>query len=286
MVKIAVVTDSISNIPRDLVEEWGIHIVPIQLHWDGRSYRDSINLTAGDVYRRLRQSRTLPTTSAPSVGDFVTMYTQLSEQYECIVSLHVASDLSATYQAARVAAEVTETLIPVHVVDTGTAAMGQGFSVLAAARAAAEGAGLEKIIQAAEQVIERVLVYAMLDTLEYLRRSGRVERAVSAASSLLSIKPILSINGRGVELMAKPRTRARAHQVLVEAMRQRVKRQPVHVAVMHADALEEAEDIRQQVADEMDCAELFITEFTPVMGCMTGPGLVGLAFYSDADGQN
>jgi len=218
------------------------------------------------------------------VGDFVRAYTQLGQEAEGIVSIHVCSSLSATYQAARVAGEAVEEVVPVRLVDSGTAAMGQGFAALAAARAAAGGAGLEEVAREAERVSRRTLVFAMLDTLEYLRRSGRAGRAISLATSALSIKPILYLDGQGVDVLAKPRTRQRAMQVMLQEMEKRVHGCPVRVAVMHADAPAEAEQLRQEVAARFDCLELYVTEFTPVMGSAAGPGLVGLAFYSEDGG--
>lgn len=124
----------------------------------------------------------------------------------------------------------------------------------------------------------------MLDTLGYLRRSGRGDRVVSMASSLLSLKPILCINTRGVHLMARPRTQRRAHRIMPEEMCKQPNQRPAHVAVMHADAQEQAEQIREKVASDVKCVELLTTEFTPVVGFMTGPGLVGVAFYRHTGG--
>lgn len=284
MSRIAVVTDSAAALPVELVERYHIHVVPVLLCWDGQTYRDGVDITPSEVYRRLRQAKSLPTTSAPSVGDFVRVYTRLGQEVEGIVSIHLSSNLSATYQAARVAGAAVEEVVPVRLVDSGTAAMGQGFAALAAARVAAGGASLEEVAREAERVSRRVMVFAMLDTLEYLRRSGRAGRAVSLATSVLSIKPILYLDGQGVDVLAKPRTQAKALQVMLEEMEKRVKGGPVHVAVMHADAPVEAEQLRREVAARFDCLELYVTEFTPVMGSVAGPGLVGLAFYSEDGG--
>ena len=285
MGRIAVVTDSAAALPVELVRRHNIHIIPILLCWDNRTYRDGVDITPGEVYRRLRKAKSLPTTSAPSVGDFVRTYTRLGQEVDGIVSIHVSSDLSATFQAARVAGEAVQDVVPVRLVDSGTAAMGQGFAALAAARAAADGADLEEVAREAERVGRRAVVFAMLDTLEYLRRSGRAGRAVSLATSALKIKPILYLDGRGVNLLARPRTQRRAMQVMLQEMERRVNDRPVHVAVMHADAPAEAEQLRREVAARFDCVELYVTEFTPVMGSAAGPGVVGLAFYSEDGGM-
>lgn len=282
MGRIAIVTDSAAALPAELAERYRIHIVPVLLHWDNQTYRDGVDITAGEVYRRLRQAKSLPTTSAPSVGDFLQVYTQLRQEAEGIVSIHLSSSLSAVYQAARAAKEAVSEVIPVRLVDSGTAAMGQGFAALAAARVAAGGGDLEEVAREAERVSHRSFVFAMLDTLEYLRRSGRAARAVSLAASVLSIKPILYLDGRGdVNLLARPRTKEKALQIMLEEMERRVNDRPVYAAVMHADALADAERLRREVMARFNCLELYITEFTPVMGSVTGPGVVGLAFYTE-----
>ena len=282
MGRVVVVTDSAAALPRDLAERHSIHVVPLMLHWDGRAYRDGVDIAADEVYRRLRDSQSLPTTSAPSVGDFVQTYTRWArEGVEGIVSVHIASNLSATYQEAKVAGEVVRDVVRVRVVDSGTAAMGPGFAALGAARAALRGASLEEVAREAEEVARRTRVLAMLDTLEYLYRSGRVPRIASLMGAALELKPVVCIRDGEVDVIAKPRTRHKAVEFMLREMEGEVGERPVHVAVMHADAPAAAEQVRQEVAERFQCLELHVTEFTPVMGTAAGPGLVGLAFYDE-----
>ena len=283
MKRIAVVTDSVAALPKHLSEELGIHTVPILIYWDGQTYRDGEDLSPSEVYRRLRQAATMPKSSAPTVGDFMQLYTRLSKEADGIVSVHVSSELSATCEAARVAARAAEPVVPIRVVDSGTAAMGQGFAVLAAVRAAREGADLEGAAQAAERVGRRTFVLAVLDTLQYLARSGRVNHKVTLAADALRIKPILYLRDDRVDLLARPRTKRKAVQKMLDTVAKQARGRPVHIAVMHADAPEEAEALRAEVEARFDCAELHVAEFTPVMGSMAGPGLLGLAFYVDED---
>lgn len=281
MPKIAVVTDSVCNLPPEVAAEHGIAVVPIYLNWDGRSYRDGVDITTDEVYQRLRSSPTLPTSAAPSAGDFVQTYIELSRHAEGIVSVHVLKTLSSTFQAAQIAADMVKDVVPVRVVDTGMAAMAAGFVVLAAARAANAGAGMEEVVRAAESVKSRVHLYAALDTLTYLHRSGRIGRAASLVGNAINIKPIVTIQDGVVELFAKPRTRARAIEVMLERMRELTKGHPVHVAVMHADLPEAAAALRERIAREFECVELLTAAFTPVMGANAGPGLLGIAFYAE-----
>ncbi len=280
MSKIAIVTDSSASLPRELVERYGIHIVPILLIHKGRTYRDGVDITPQELYRRLREDRHLPTTSAPSVGDFLRVYARLSQEAEGIVSIHLSPKLSAVYTAALTASRMVEG-VPIRVVDCRTAAMGQGFVVLEAARAADEGCNLAEVLHRIEHISSRINILATLDTLEYLHRSGRVPAAAALLGSLLKIKPIFYLEDGHADVLEKPRTRAKAVQRMLEIMETRVGSNPVHVAVMHADALEEAKRLRGEVASRFNCVELFITEFTPVMGAHTGPGLLGLAFWAE-----
>jgi len=281
MDRIAVVTDSASNLPPEVAAQYGITVVPIYLHWDGRTYRDGVDITPDEVYQRLRENKHLPHTAGPSAGDFLQTYLRLGREVKGIVSVHLPAELSSVIQAARLAADMAAEEVPVRVVDTGTAAMGAGFVALAAARAAAQGTGLDAVAQVAREVSPKVMVYAMLDTLEYLWRGGRIGRAAALVGAALQIKPILYLNNNVVDVLAKPRTRSRALRVMLDEMARRVDGHPVHVAVLHADAPVEARLLREQVEARFHCVEVLTSAFTPVMGAHTGPGLLGLAFYPE-----
>lgn len=169
----------------------------------------------------------------------------------------------------------------IEVVECTTAAAGQGLVVLAAAKAAASGESLTEVIETVRIVMQRVNLFATLDTLYYLVKGGRVPKIAALASSLLGIKPIFTINEGDAYPVTSVRTIRGAMNRILKIMRQKiVKRQPLHVAVMHADALGRAITLREQISSQFDYAELFITEFTPVMGAHTGPGVIGVAFYS------
>ncbi len=281
MPRIAVVTDSVSNIPPAVAAFHRITVVPIYLTWDGRSYRDGVDITAEEVYRRLPFSDTLPRTAAPSAGDFVQTYVQLSREAEQIVSVHIAKELSGTVGAAQIAADMVRDVVPVHVVDSGTAAMASGFVALAAARAAAAGADLERVVAAAEAVRDKVQLLVALDTLSYLHRAGRIGRAASLVGNAIQLKPIVTIREHVVDVAGKPRTLARALRMIMDQMHEVARGRPLHVAVMHAGTPDAAEAFRRQIEAEFTCAELLLTDFTPVMGASAGPGLLGTAFYPD-----
>jgi DegV family protein with EDD domain len=159
--------------------------------------------------------------------------------------------------------------------------MAQGFVVLAAARAAEAGGTLDQVRQAAETMIERVHLLAVQDRLDYLARSGRVPNVIALVGSALRIVPIFAIRRGEVSVVGQARSKPRAMQVMLDQMAARTGHRPVHAAVFHADVLDEAEELRGEIAVHFDCLEIFVTEFTPVMGAHTGPGLLGVAFYTE-----
>lgn len=286
MHRIGIVTDSSSNLPADMVAQCGISVVPIYLHWNGRTYLDGIDIEPQEVYRKLRENKHIPHTAAPSVGDFLQTYLGLSREVDGIVSVHPPAALSGVVKSAETAAKLVEEIVPVRVIDAGTAAMGAGFVTLAAARIAEKGGDLTAVQQAALAIRNRVTVYAMLDTLEYLYYGGRIGKAAALLGVALKMKPILILNQSDVDVLAKPRTSSRAIQAMLDEMARRVDGRPIHVAVLHADALEAATDLRRKIEGYFDCVEVMTCAFTPVMGAHTGPGLLGIAFYEDLCSEN
>lgn len=280
MGRVAVVTDSAACLPAELVDEYGISVVPFGLVWGQHVYRDGVEMTAEEFYERLQQAEELPTTSQPTVEDMIRAYRALVGRYEGVVSIHIPANLSSTLRVAKLAAEMVPE-IPVRVVDCGMAVMAEGFVVLAAARAAAEGANLDEVVRAAEAVMPRVRLYASLRTLKYLARGGRVPAVAATVGSALHIQPILSMRDGQVSMIARARSEERALEHILERMAADAGSSPVHAAVFHAGALAKAEALRQQVAEQFECAELYVTEFTPVMGAHTGPGVLGVAFYAE-----
>jgi DegV family protein with EDD domain len=250
------------------------------LHLSGRTYRDGVDLTPDQFYKLLRNTEDVPTTAAPSVGDFARLYTAAAREASGIVSIHLPPDLSAVHSTALLASQQVEG-VPIRVVDSRSTTMAQGFVVLEAARAAAAGASLEAVVARAEELAGRVRFLAALDTLEYLHRGGRIGGAGAWLGNAIGLKPIVHLVEGRVEPYARPRSQRRAMEVMVQAMGGQVGDGPVHAAVMHGDAPEEAEILHRLVAKRFHCLELYITEFTPVMGAHAGPGLLGVAFWAD-----
>ncbi len=284
MKKVAIVTDTTACIPREQVEKYDIQIIPVQLIFEDRTYRDGIDISPTEFYTLLRQANKLPTTSSSSPDPYLEAYLQAGRRAESILCLTEPAKFTAMFSSALLAKKMVKETLPnvvIEVIDCTTAAAGQGLVALAAARAAASGKSLDEVIETVKNVMSRVNLYATLDTLNYLAKSGRVPQAAALVNSLLKIKPIFSLNHADAHTVALPRTIPSAIKRMLKIMEQNVvKGKPLHVAVMHADALDKAVALKNRIASQFDCTELFTTEFTPVMGTHTGPGLLGIAFYS------
>ena len=275
--RIAVVTDSAACIPPRFLSQYNIQVIPFQLVWEGQAFRDGVGMCPEEFYRRFRDSAAHPTTSQPTLGDFAEVYSRVGQQMEGIVSIHVPEQLSTTVAAARLAATQASP-VPVQVVDARTAAMAQGFVVLAAARAAQLGADLRTVASTAETYARRVGLFATLETLEHLHRGGRIGQAAALLGTRLHLCPILFLARGQVKVAGVPRNRQRAKEQILDLMAARVGSAPIRASVFHADAVSEAQQLAQQVQDRFRCIEFFISEFTPVMGAHTGPGTIGVAY--------
>jgi len=286
MRRVGVCTDSTCTLPPEVFREHDIRLVPIVIHHGGRNYRDGVDISSGEVYRIMRERKDLPSTSTPSAGDFLDVYQGFDHSPEGVVCITLTSLQSKTYEAAMVARDMAKEAmpkIPVEVIDSRAVAGALGFVVLEAARVAEQGAGLEEVCEAARSMMKRVILVAMVDTLYYLARTGRVARAAAWAGSLLNVKPVLEHNAEAGETMpfARPRSKAKAIEIMMQALADSVGEARVHVNVHHADELEQGVRLKEEIGRRFDCAELYLTEFTPGMGVHAGPGIIGFSFYAD-----
>ena len=286
MKKVAILTDSTCCLPPELVEQYDICVVPLEIIYEGKSYRDGIDMTSSEVYKIMRKRENLPTTSTPSAGVFLHTYRQLSRKAESVFCIILTSLQSMTFEAASAAREMAKEEMPnttIEVFDSRAVSGALGFIVLEAARVASQGAELTQVAETARNMMGRVNFLAMLDTLYYLARTGRVARAAAWAGSLLSMRPIVEHSPAIGETtpVARPRTKTKAVERMLEVMAERMGDSKVHVLVHHADELEEAEKLAAEINSRFSCVELYLTEFTPLMGVHTGPGLLAIAFYAD-----
>jgi len=281
---VGVITDSTACIPPELAERYSIEIVPLHIIFQGRTFVDSLTQDTSEFYELLRTSRELPTTAAPSPGMFVSAIGRAAARTDTLLCITVSREFSAMYDSARQAIEVVKAESPgldVRLLDSRNAAMAQGFVVLEAARAAAAGADIEAAMARADKIASQVTLFAVLDTLSYLARGGRVPRVAAWAAGMLQVKPIVRFGASGVHLVARTRTRARALDRMVQELERATQGRRVHLAVHHAHAPEDAADLLARAEARLTLEEAYVTEFTQVMGAHTGPGLVGYAFWME-----
>lgn len=279
MSKIAIVTDSTVCLPQELVQRYGIYVVPTWIHRDKEGFQDGVDITQKQVYQWLREGYRLGT-SQPSMGEFMQIFKEVSRKAEAIVSILVSADLSGVYSSGFNAAKSLAGF-PIQVIDSRTLSMAHGFVVLAAARAAQAEATFTEVVEAAKAMIPKVNLLAVLETLEYAHRSGRIPAIAALAGSLLRINPILEVGDGQITIFARVRTKRKAVERMIEEAKKRVGDNLMHVAILHGDVLEEAKRLRERMTTHFNCAELHIAEIPAVLGVHTGPGALGLAFYKE-----
>jgi len=280
MSRIAVVTDTTQYLPTDVIERHGIHRVSLYVNWDGRTDRE-IDLPDYDgYYDYLRGAGELPTTSQPSVGDFLAVYEPLVEQGCEIVSIHLSGKISGTVRAADQAREllIEQGMAPERmvVIDSLTGSAGHGFMSVAAANAVERGADLAGAVEAARKLREDLQILVMVDTLEYLRRGGRIGAAQAWIGATLKVKPILTIEGE-MQPVERVRTAGRAFERLVAHLEQRREDGCDAFAIQHIQAPDQAERLAERGREIYDRDPELISEIGPVIGTHTGPGILGVA---------
>ncbi len=268
-----VVTDSTCDLPAELIAKHGITVVPLTVSFSDEAFLDGVDITADEFYEKLAAFSGLPRTSQPSVERFRQVYKSLGPDAE-IVSVHISARLSGTLNSATIAREQVNGEGRIELVDSRTVSLGLGAVALEAARVAQQGASLEEVADAARRTLERVQVIAMVDTLEYLRRGGRIGRARSLLGSLLSIKPILHVEDGEVAPLERVRTRSRAIERLVQlATEGDVKR----AFVGSGGNRDEAEALLERLRPALPGAELLLGQVGPVVGVHAGPNVLGIA---------
>ncbi len=283
--RLTVVTDSSACLPPDLLQGLGIIIVPLAFQFDGEGFLDG-QLPPREFYRRLDATRRAPSTAAPAPRAFLAAFRQATEAgATAVLCFTLSAEYSATFDAASRAAEMAKVELPglgVRVVDTGGLAMTHGFAVLEAARAAQAGATPEEAAAIGRAVAGNAEMIGLLDTMRFLAKSGRVPWIIHWAASVLRIRPVIAFEGGRPRSIARVRTAAKGMEELVRYLRRKAGRpEQMRVAIMHANAPARATELADRVREALGPAELMVTEFTAVMGVHTGPGFLGLAFYSD-----
>jgi DegV family protein with EDD domain len=266
-----VVTDSTADLPAEWHDRYDIEVVPLKVLFGTETFRDGVDIDNEEFFRRLSTATKLPTTSAPSPGEFAEVYERLAKDHDGCISIHIGAQLSATAEAARVGAQSVEGL-KVNVIDSESVTFPMAFLC----RIAAECENLEQATEAVQQRVQKCRVLALLDTLKYLEMGGRMSRAAAVVGTMLNVKPLLLVADREIRPVERVRTRARAIPRMVDYFRNDL---PVeHVAVVHAQAAEEAEQIAGDLRKELPGQEIPIGQIGAVLGTHTGPKALGLVY--------
>lgn len=281
--KIVVMTDSSAYIPREALGDFSIPVIPLWLLWDDERFRDGVDIDPPTFYRRLRESKTFPTTSQPSAGEFESFFRQVGAAADAIVAVFLSSKLSGTIPNAQAAqAQVPE--LNIRIVDSLSTSMGLALSVLAAARAAATGKSLDEVVTAAEEMRDRTHLLFTVDTLEYLHRGGRIGGAKRLMGTALNIKPLLHLEDGRIEPLAQVRTKRKAVAQMLAVVEERLGgKRMAEAGVLDVDSPEEGDALAEQVKERFGISTVYRTTVSPAIGTHAGPGTVGIGFYAASD---
>ncbi|HEX6293302.1 MAG TPA: DegV family protein [Herpetosiphonaceae bacterium] len=271
---VAVVVDSTADIPQSTREELGISVVPLTILFGNESFLDGVDMTSDEFYKRLVESNVHPSTSQPSPGLFAETYERLARDHDGIISIHLSGKLSGTLRSAEQAKELVPN-IPIRVIDTGSVSLGSGFLGIEAAKMAREGKSLDEIAARVESKIPNIRLWAVLDTLKYLERGGRIGRTRAFLGTLLNVKPMIQVRGEVL-----PAEQVRTHKKAIARMVELAKAEAPYenLAVLHSVAGPLAEEFANQLAAAgiHPRDQIIVAQLTGVIGVHSGPGLIGV----------
>ncbi|MDD4343103.1 MAG: DegV family protein [Eubacteriales bacterium] len=281
MNRIAIVTDSTADLPIEIAKEHNITVVPLKVNFQDKSYTEGVDITNQEFYEKLEKADLLPTTSQPSPADFIAKYDELIENgYDSIISIHISDKLSGTRQSATIAgSELFEKITNLSTVDSMQVTVGIGLVVKIAAESAAQNKSYDEVLADTKQAVENVKLYALVDTLKYLEKGGRIGKARAIAGSLLNIKPILTMNNGEIVDKDKVRTRKKGIAEIVDlAKKFKDTNGTIRYAISHSMALDEAKKLEETLLAEVGVKSEFISEVGSVVGTHIGPGALFISF--------
>ena len=285
MTRTIILTDSSAHLPLAIQKELNIAVQPLWLIWDGQSLRDGIDIESSEFYKRLKNSKTLPTSSQPSVEEFKTYFHELGKHGDSIAAIMVSSKISGTYASAKTAAdEIPE--LNIRVVDTLTCAMGLGLMVIEAARMAATDRSLDEITAATEKMKQSIYTLFVVDTLDYLFKGGRISGGKHLLGTALNIKPILHFLDGQIKPLTQARSKKKALVTMLDIIEERLgKNSMQEAAVMDVDAPDEGDKVAELILTRFNPTNIRRTGVSPVVGTHIGPGTVGVSFYPVSQGK-
>ena len=276
---IKIVTDSTSDLPENTAKQYGIEVVPLNIHFGDQVYKDGIDLSTEEFFDKLINGPEFPSTSQPSIGEFIDTYERIAEPGDDIISIHLSSKLSGTYNSAEQASKQLEGKINVHLVDTEQVTITVGLAAISAAKCVSDGGTIKDAISACISTASRSNFYALFDTLEFLSKGGRIGKAQSMLGSLLKIRPLLMLE----EGLVAPYAKARSKKAGLVKMEKTIRSlgEAEEVAVMYSTDSEDAEVIAKNLSDLLPSGkEPIILKVGPVIGTHAGPGLVAVGLVT------
>jgi DegV family protein with EDD domain len=275
----AILTDSTAYIPKEVREALHIRMIPLSVTFGNETYREEIDMNAEQFFTEVKQHKHLPTTSQPPIGLFVETFETLAKEYDAVISIHLSSGISGTYQGAVTAGNMVSG-IQVYPYDSEISCMAQGFYAIEAAQMALEGKNPEDIIARLDEMKQSLRAYFMVDDLAHLQRGGRLSGAQAFIGSLLQVKPLLHFENKVIVPFEKIRTRKKAVKRIEELFAEDAKTGvPLKAAIIHANRLEEAEAWKQELSEAYPHVDFVISYFGPVIGTHLGEGALGLTWY-------
>lgn len=279
--KTAILTDSTAYIPKELRETHDIYMIPLSVNFGMETYQEEVDITAEQFFKKVSEVQEFPTTSQPPVGLFVELFERLAKEYDAVISIHLSSGISGTYNGAVAAGDMVDHIV-VYPFDSEISCMPQGFYVLEAAALAKEGKTPADILARLEEMKQSVRAYFIVDDLSNLQRGGRLSGAQALIGSLLQVKPILHFENKVIVPFEKIRTRKKALNRVYELFHEDADKQiPMKAVVIHANRPDEAEKMKLELEGKYPHVEFFISYFGAVIGTHLGEGALGLGWYKE-----
>jgi len=277
-----IVIDSACEIPEEWREEYEVNIIPVNIQFENKTYLQGVDLSNDDFYRLADSSGVIPKTSQPTPQQFVELYRRIAQASDTILSLHITSKLSGTFNSAVLAAQELKNSLKIIPYDSGSGSAAVGFMCKEVRQLERAGATLQAILNRLDEIRKNVNIVLTLDTLEYARRSGRVKALPAALAALIKIKPIIILKDGALDMKEKVRTRQRALDRVLEIVHERVGDRLVNVAVVHSQSIESAKQLMKKVRQTLRVNEMIISELSIGIAANLGPGTMGIVAYAVA----
>jgi DegV family protein with EDD domain len=270
--KVQVITDSTADMPQGTVEKLGIRVVPIYLRFGNKTYRDGVDISNDEFYAILDTSPIYPATSQPNPEDFTTVYNEYCNKVDGIISIHISSRISGTYNSANMARKTLESACPIEVIDSKFNSAGLGLVVTAAARAAQAGVAFSEVVNEAQKTINKVRMFGMFETMKYLARSGRVNKTIAAASNILHVMPLLTFHDGEIVRAGLVRTVSKGMEKIYEFVRDN---RPINeLTIVHSKVIKQANELRNRLSEFIAEEKINIAELGAGLGVHGGPGVL------------